>query len=738
MDLRAPIKRDDFRAGLAILLVTLAVFAPVCWCDFVNYDDRAYVVDNLQVRSGLTPASVRWSFSTLYFANWHPLTWLSLQLDHELYRLNAGGYHFTNLLLHAANSLLVFWLFRRMTGKVWPSAALAALFALHPLHVETVAWIAERKGVLSGFFGLLTILAYLRYVEVPTLRRYCVVAVLFALGLMAKPMLVTLPAVLLLLDYWPLERWFAPGEKIKPGERNHTFPPATLPRLLLEKVPLFLMSAALSAATIAAQHREGAENSWRDLPSRFANVPVAYAGYLRKAVWPSDLAVHYQHPGEAGFQALVGTFLLLAVSFLVWRRRRERYLVVGWLWFLGMLVPTIGLVQILGDHLIADRYTYLPLIGLFMMAVWAATNHVERRPASRRIVACGLTAGLIACAILSWYQVKPWRNSITLWEHALAVAPKNAVAEDCLGRALQDAGNDEKAIGHFESALRLQPSDSIAASVHFNLGNLYSRRGNPAKALDHYQQSLNFVAALDTRSKKSLFASNHSGIALVCFQQMRFEDAIHHFGQSLKVDPNAPRNRVKMALALRALHRYAEAEMQFAEVVHQEPGLALAQFGLGEAIARQGRAGEAVACYRRALALEPENISCRCHLAHALLQAGRSREAEDEYQTAFRFNPHWAEQTNQRAWILSTHPNERFRNGQSALPLAEQICEATGYRNCRYLDTLAAAQAETGQFDQARKTARQAHELATAELKDTIGTRLRLYEQNQPARLEPR
>jgi tetratricopeptide (TPR) repeat protein len=734
MDLRALLKRDDLRAGFAILLVTLGVFAPLCWCDFVNYDDHAYVVDNVHVRSGLTSASATWAFSTLHFANWHPLTWLSLELDHELYGLNAGGYHFTNLLLHSANSLLVFWLLRRMTGKVWCSAAVAALFALHPLHVETVAWIAERKGVLSSFFGLLAILAYVRYAEMPTFARYCLVAGLFALGLMAKPMLVTLPAVLLLLDYWPLRRWPAPPKQSKACEAA----PVTLSRLVLEKVPLLLMAAALGVATITAQGLEGAQNSWSGLPTRLANVPVGYAAYLRKTAWPSDLAVHYEYPEVVGYQTLLCALALLAVSYLVWRRRHERYLVVGWLWFLGILVPTAGFFRILGGHLIADRYTYLPLIGLFLMVVWAGADCLQRRPELARILIGGLAVALVACAVLSWLQVQTWRNSVTLWEHALAVAPRNATAEECLGRALKDAGRDDSAVTHLEAALRLPASNVIAGSAHSNLGDLYSKRGALAEALRHYEESLALVDARDTSSKNGLFCSNHSGIAVVRFQQRRFEEAIHHFNLSLEGDPRAWHTRLKLALALRALHRYAEAERHFAGVVELDAASSVANFGLGEVLARQNRLEEAVACYRRALALDPANVSCHCHLAGALQQLGNSAEAEAEYQKAFRLNPHWAEQSNQRAWILSTHPSEHWRDGRSALPLAEQICEATGYQNVRYLDTLAAAQAETGQFDEARKTARQAQQLATAELKDAIAARLRLYEQNQPVRLEPR
>lgn len=376
---RARYRREIF-ISVALLAATCATFAGLLKAGFTNYDDDRYVYGNPHVQQSLTAESLRWAFASIENANWHPLTWISLELDHELFGLNPAGYHGTNLLLHACNGVLLFWALRLMTGAIARSALVAAFFALHPLHVESVAWVAERKDVLSGFFWLLTLLAYWRYAILPSGRRYLCVASSLALGLMAKPMVVTLPCVLLLLDYWPLGRWRGsaavvgqPAGDVVSGPRP---PPTSAASLALEKLPLLALSAASCAATVLAQRHAGAVKSIADVPfaARAANACVAYASYLRQTFWPESLAVFYPHPGDSlpWRETVAAGGLLLAISLAVLRAARAQpYLPVGWCWYLRTLVPVIGLVQV-GEQAMADRYMYLPMIGLLIAAVWCA------------------------------------------------------------------------------------------------------------------------------------------------------------------------------------------------------------------------------------------------------------------------------------------------------------------------------------------------------------------------------
>ena len=446
--------------GLAVLTVT--AFAQVVQCDFVNYDDATYVNDNPQVTAGLNLESVCWAFTSIYASNWHPLTWLSLQLDASLYGVNPAGYHLTNLLLHLATVVLLFLFLSSATGAVWRSAVVAAFFAVHPLRVESVAWVAERKDVLSGFFWMLTLIAYLHYVRRPGIGRHLLLVFVFALGLLAKAMLVTLPFVLALLDYWPLARlpWGqARGGPLSTPEGNPRVPRVSLRLLIWEKVPLLLLAIATAAATVAAQSLGVANLEELPLHIRVANALIAYVTYILQVFWPANLCVLYPHPYAAVSWrlAVAAGLLVLVVSVFVLREMRRRpYLLVGWCWYLGTLVPVVGLIQV-GLQAHADRYTYLPVIGVFVMLAWGIPDLPPLRRFGQVVLPLFAAVLLAACVGLTNLQVRYWKDTRTLWEHVLAVDPKNAFAHQELARYLTHKNQLDEAIAHLREAVECEP-----------------------------------------------------------------------------------------------------------------------------------------------------------------------------------------------------------------------------------------------------------------------------------------
>ena len=450
-----------------LAIVAFWAFFPVLGYHFLNYDDTVYVTENPAIQDGVTLNAIAWAFTSFHASNWHPVTWLSHMLDVELFGLHAGGHHLTSLVLHLVNTILLFVLLRRITGARWPSLLAAALFACHPLHVESVAWIAERKDVLSAFFAFLTFLAYDTYVKRPGALRYAAVFLFFAAGLMAKPMLVTLPLVLLLLDYWPYARF----------ELRVTGPDARKgARLVMEKAPLLMLAGISSVLTVLAQHRALASLERIPLPYRIANALTAYAAYILKALCPYPLATPYPFDARTLTAGRVSAALalLLLITVLVWLRRRQmRYLLVGWLWFLGMLVPVVGIVQV-GSQALADRYTYLPLIGLFIMLAWTLNDALRRFPKTRIPIMMVTLAVLCACFTLTVFQVRHWRNSETLFRHALAVTRDNSIAHNNLGKVLIERGDLNEAAQHFQAACRIAPDNFGALN---NLGAVYLVNG---------------------------------------------------------------------------------------------------------------------------------------------------------------------------------------------------------------------------------------------------------------------
>jgi Flp pilus assembly protein TadD len=552
---------------LVLITVTLAVFWQVSNHEFVDFDDHYYVVNNPHVQGGITSESVLWAFTSYFGGVWMPVSWLSFMLDFELYGLNPGGYHVTNLFLHLANTLLLFLVLKKSTGEVWQSAFVAALFALHPLHVESVAWMAERNDVLSTFFWMLTMGAYLLYVKRPGSARYLLIVIAFALGLMAKPMLVTLPFVLLLLDYWPLERL----------ESRRS-----LLRLVLGKTPLFVLSAISCLVTIIVQRKRGGLGSFDDFPLTVTipNALVSYVSYLGKMIWPHKLAVFYPHPGSSlpMWQAAgVGLLLVFISVVALWSARRWSYLAMGWLWYLGTLVPVIGLVQT-GNHSMADRFTYIPLIGLFIMVAWGVPEFVRRYHRSRTVVlAVAASAVLSTLIILTWSQLRIWRNTITLFEHSASVTDNIFAAHTNLEYAFAKQGNDKEAMAHFVKAAEIKPD---FARAHNNLGNALARQGREAEAVAQFYEALQLDPNLP---------GVHSNLGNVLERQGKIEEALSHYSIALQLAPQFAEAHLNLGTFWARQGRNEEARSQFARALELRPNFAEAHNSLGVVLARQGK-----------------------------------------------------------------------------------------------------------------------------------------------------
>ena len=476
--------------GCLLVFATLALYHPVSHYPFANADDDSYISDNSHVKYGLEWDTVKWSFTTFHDANWHPLTWLSHALDCHLYFLDAGKHHRTNAWLHAANVALLFWVLLSATGYTGRSAMVAALFALHPINVESVVWISERKNVLSMLFFLLALGAYRWYAAKPRVGRYVLVALAFALGLMAKPQIITLPFVLLLWDYWPLRRMFAGSGPSSDAATASAMPARSFSWLLLEKLPLFALAAASAIITVISQRSGGAMSgplNTYPFVLRLENAIVSYVRYIGKAFWPSHLAFMYPRTSWALWQVGAALVVLLVITGLVLAGRRHRYLPVGWFWFLGTLVPMIGLVQV-GAQSMADRYAYLPLIGLFIMICWGISDWAGQRHLSTAWLAAPSLAALVILTVVAHRQIGYWSDNVTLWAHTVQVTRGNWIAEDNLGAALMDKGQMEDAIVHFRAAAAIFPSDP---RTYLFIGFYEQKRGNLRAAIEQYQQVLN-------------------------------------------------------------------------------------------------------------------------------------------------------------------------------------------------------------------------------------------------------
>ena len=716
-----------------LLLAVAFVFGQTVHHDFVDFDDNDYVYQNPYVLRGLTTEGIVWASTATHSNNWHPFTWLSHMLDCQLYGRRPGGHHLTSVLLHAANAVLLFLVLRRMTGDLWPSAFVAAVFALHPLRVESVAWVAERKDVLSGLFFMLTLWAYLTYVRQPfSWARYLTVVLLFAAGVMAKPMLVTVPFVLLLLDYWPLGRlagWggsctAAPGATVQLSPQRSGFPW----RLVVEKLPLLAVAAVSCVATTMAQN---------EIPldvvvfsRRFSNALVSYVAYIGQLFYPAGLSAFYPYPGPLAPWKVWGAILvLLAVSLAAAVRwRRNPYLPVGWLWYLGMLVPVIGFVQV-GRQAMADRYTYLPQIGLCVAIAWGAAEVVRSQPILRWV--CGAAMALVVVALTgcAWQQTTYWRNNETLWNHALDCDPANVLAHNNLAAALTADRKFDKAIAEYRAVLKVKPYNLDA---NHNLANLLAQEGRLDEAEEHYRQALKIVPNS---------AATHNNLANLLARQGRLDEAVEHYGEALKVRPDYGEAHYNLANRLVQLGRLDEAARHYRQALKLLPNRdnrVEAIVALGNVLARQGQLDEAVEYYHQALTLRPNHANARNNLRKVSAEQARLAERLEQCRQALESKPDDVAAANNLAWLLATCPSAALRNGAEAIEIAGRASRLAGGDQPAVLDTLAAAYAEAGRFPEAIATARQALDLAVRQNKqsmaDGLRARLALYEAGKPCR----
>lgn len=576
--------------GLLLILATLALYNPVVHHPFVNFDDDRYVSDNAHVTGGLHWSTIKWAFTTYDEANWHPLTWISHALDCQFFGLNPAGHHYTSVLLHALNAMLLFWVLWRATGATGPSLMVAALFAVHPVNVESVAWVAERKSVLSMLFFLLALGVYQRYVRKPSVARYAGVATLYACGLMAKPMVITLPFVLLLWDYWPMA---SNGRKAADGSS----PSYRFLWLALEKIPLFLLAVGSAIVTVMAQKAGDAIGSMVKYPlsARLENAVVAYVRYVGKAFWPAGLSPIYPHPGSSMkmWQFAAAAIVLLAITGLVLTARRRRYLLVGWLWFLGTLVPMIGLVQV-GTQAMADRYAYLPFIGLFIMVAWGVRDWAEAQNVSNGWLAGAGVACVLALALVAHRQIGYWGDNLTLWTHAVEVQPGSFIAQDNLGGALLNDGRYDEAMQHFRAAVSINGTDPMS---RLNIAADEQRHGHLPEAVEEFNQLV-----LTTRDPR--------------YRATAFSD---------------------MGYAYLNLGDLEKAKQSFGAAVSLRPRTLRAWVGLGMVAQKSGSPGAAVAAYSQALKIQQWDLGYFL-LGRALQQSGKNAEAQAAMDEARRLS----------------------------------------------------------------------------------------------------
>lgn len=796
------VRHKSFKARwlicLALVVGTFALYWPVRTHDFIWLDDPDYITENAFVKMGLSWESIAWAFTQTFASNWHPLTWISHMLDWQLFGTNAGGHHLTSVTFHAANSLILLLFLNSATGAFWRSAIVAALFAWHPTHVESVAWVSERKDVFSTFFGLLSLWAYVKYASgprgqgssgavhatrnpQPAWQWYSAALVLFALGLMCKPMLVTWPFVMLLLDFWPLQR--VPGIRCGvSGQANlthgtpHLIPGTphlapTLRRLVVEKIPFLTLVVASCVITILAQ------NKWRSLANadqfpleyRLVNALVSYAAYLGKLLWPVDLAVFYPFPADAPWESALFCGLLLGAvtAVALWRSKIWPFLPTGWFWYLGTLVPVIGIVQV-GGQAMADRYTYIPSIGFFVVLVWLVAELAGPKVWRRAAVGTLAVVALVICLPFSARQIATWKNTRTLFEHARSVTTGNFIALNILGELLWHEGKSQEAIQYYREAVQAGPSypfawcglgmalyadgqkeEGIACQRQalklnpdnpqalVNLGLLLLWENKPAEAEPVFRR------AVEVRPG---FAEANANLGLALEALGRNEEALDHFVAAVKFKPDAAPLRLSLAAALVKLKRVdealaeyqtalelkpenlevrltlanrlmeigrtAEATEGFRRAVEQSPTNVLALDGLGCALAQAGQIDEALNHFRQALELSPTNAFVRLHLGMMLQRKDSAAEAATEYRRAIEHDPHLIAALNNLAWLLATHPDAALRNGAEAVALAKRACELTEEREPHFIGTLAAAHAEAGQFAEAITAAEKARDLA--------------------------
>lgn len=707
---------------IALALAVWGVFGQTLRHDFVNLDDTLYASENPHVLTGLTWKNVGWAFSNLEAGFWQPLVWLSLMLDGEFHGAAAGGYHLTSVLLHMANTILLFLVLRRMTGAPWRSAIVAALFALHPLHVESVAWMSQRKDVLSTLFWMLALMCYVPFARRQSMTvprgvfsflrapMYWLALLLFACGLMSKTMVVTLPVVMLLLDYWPLGR-------VREGEWR-----TALPRLALEKAPFLLLALICGLLTVLAQKQVGAlpDTTTYPLVLRVQNALVSGATYLAQTVWPAKLAVFYPYPKSfAPGVVLAAWVALLAISVVaLWKIRRWPYLAVGWLWYAVTLAPVSGLIQV-GDHSRADRYTYVPLIGIFVAAVWGFAEWWGARHPRRILPGSAAAAAIAAFATVAHFQAAHWKDGVSLWRHALASAPESRFAHNCMGSAFAAMKRWSEAMRHYERALQLDPDN---AEVHYNFGVALAATGNPQEAMRHYERALEL---------KADHPQVHNNLGSTLAATGKWDDALAHYRRAIKLRPDYAAAHNNLATALATLGNFPEAARHFERALALRPDYSGAQYNFALALARHGNLSEAIARFERVLQSEPDNADAHDNLGSALAASGRNDDAIRHHERALQLRPGHAASHNhlgaalagQRRW------SEAIAHYERALQLNPHYAEA----HCN----LGLALAAQGKTQEANARFQRALELATAQnnaaLAGVIRDRIQALQSSPPA-----
>jgi len=687
-----------------VMVATFCIYSQVQDHEFIIFDDYQYIKDNWNIKSGLTSESISWAFTTFYAYNWFPITWLSHIIDYQLYGLNPKGHHMTNLLFHITNALLLFIILMRMTGKLWRCAFIVAMFAFHPLNVESVAWVAERKNVLSTFFWLLTMWAYIPYAEKPTIKKYGLVLMFFALGLMSKPMLITLPFVLLLLDYWPLRRL-----KLEQGGSDNEVPvksqyhvKSELLKLMLEKVPLFVLTTGSCILTLIAQQEGALINANNlSLTTRLKNAVVSYLEYLKKMIWPYDLAVFYPHPQSSladwkwvvCFVVLV-TITAICIKFI----KKAPYFTVGWFWYIGTMVPVIGIVQV-GMQAMADRYAYIPLIGIFIIFAWGVPELISKWNQKEKVLSVSVGIIILILLITTGGQVNHWRNSITIFKHALKVANENSynpyLINYYLGDAFWDKRKTSEAISHYKMAIKLNPSyaptynnlgiimgaegkteeeislykmaikiNPDVAEAHYNLGNILSLKGKIKEAISHYKMAIELnpnyaqahnnlgnILGAEGNNEEAIShhkmaielnpdsAQAHNNLGIILGAEGKTEEAISQFKMAIELNPDSAQAHNNLGFSLGAEGKTEEAISHFKMAVELKPDYAQAHNNLGFALGAEGDNEEAISHFKMAVKLKPDLVDAHYNLANALDLKGEMKEAISHYKMAIKFDP---------------------------------------------------------------------------------------------------
>jgi tetratricopeptide (TPR) repeat protein len=716
---------------VTLALATIIACEPVCHNEFISFDDDLYIYNNNYVKAGLTREGLVWAVTKIHAYNWHPLTWVSHMLDWQLFGSNPAGHHLINLIFHIANTLLLFIVLRGMTHTLWPSAFVAAAFALHPLHVESVAWASERKDVLSTFFWILAMWAYVRYVEQPNIARYLLIILAFCLGLMTKQMLVTLPFVLLLFDYWPLGRL---------GIKRRSFcgsaPVAvSVRRCILEKVPLLILSAIASVTVYVVQHHAGTTQSFVRYPLlyRIENAMVVYAVYIGKMLWPSNLAIFYphQHKNLPAWQ-IIGAALLLAciTTAVICRIRQKPYLLVGWLWYLGTLVPVIGLVQI-GLQAYADRYTYMPLTGLFIIIAWGVPDILARLHYRKAILSSSTVLLLLILGVMARHQFGYWHDSVTLYRHATVAVQNNWWAHNHLGIAYYYKGELDKASKHFTEALRIKPTYQNALC---GIGAVLLAQGELDKAITYLRDALRLELYSPREGVYHTQAHTYLGIALA--KKGRLDDAIKHYLEALRITPDFPVARRNLGDLFAQQGRFDEAVREyqkFLQIMPDDPNVLNA---LGIVLGQQGKLDEAIRYFNAALLTNKNLPDVYGNLGLAYVRLGKNGPAITNLVKSIELDSNSTDNLNNLAWVLASTEDMKLRNPTDAVKYAQRACELSGYEQPGLLDTLAVAYAAAGNFPDAVKTAEKAIKLAEAagrkDLAKEIKERLSLYKSGRP------